>query len=312
MTAVAPTQVLSSRLAASPEQVWARVRHSGFIGDYLGARLPPAELLPGGQLAGTGRDGLPMIITVVEALAPCSLWLRLSAGNAHTGLRLSITPCADGSRLTLVHEAAPAQAQVPSQAQARSPTQAQPQAQDLARRLARPPAANGLATALAGAAALVAARAYLADTATLVSELRHTMAPGQGYQPPAAGGFSLVQHLWHLADVEEFGWAQRFTRLLAEVQPVLPGVDGDRLAVERRYQQRPWRAAAARFIRQRRSTLAALAHCDGATLQRAVHFSGQPATGAEMLTALLAHDHEHRGEMAALWPPKPLDEGASA
>ena len=77
--------MLTSRLVATPEQVWARVRHSGFIGDYLGARLPPAELLPGGQLAGTGRDGLPMIITVVEALAPCSLWLQLSVSNAHTG-----------------------------------------------------------------------------------------------------------------------------------------------------------------------------------------------------------------------------------
>jgi len=309
MTAAAPTQVLSSRLPATPEQVWARVQHSGFIGDYLGARLPPVALLAGSQLEGTGRDGLPMTITVVEALAPFSLWLRLAAGHTHSGLRVSIAPCAEGSRLTLVHEAAPTRSQPQPQAQA----QAQAQAQNLARRLASsPPAVDGLATALADAAALAAARSYLADTATLVDELRHTMAPRQGYQLPAAGGFSLVQHLWHLADVEQFGWAQRFTRLLIEDQPVLPGVDGDRLAIERRYQLRPWRAAAARFSRQRRCTLAALARCDAATLQRAVHFSGQRTTGAEMLAALLAHDHEHRGEMAALWPPKPLQEGASA
>jgi hypothetical protein len=54
---------------------------------------------------------------------------------------------------------------------------------------------------------------------------------------------------------------------------------------------------------QRQRTLAALAHCDAATLRRPVVFSGLPATGAEMLAALLAHDHEHRVEMAALWPP---------
>ena len=29
---------------------------------------------------------------------------------------------------------------------------------------------------------------------------------------------------------------------------VLPGVDGDRLALERRYAQRPWRGAARRFV----------------------------------------------------------------
>jgi len=43
VTAAAPTQVLSSRLPATPEQVWARVRHSGFIADYLRATLPAAE-----------------------------------------------------------------------------------------------------------------------------------------------------------------------------------------------------------------------------------------------------------------------------
>lgn len=74
---------------------------------------------------------------------------------------------------------------------------------------------------------------------------------------------------------------------------------------ERRYQQRPWRAAARRFEAQRRITLAALARWDAAWLARAVLFCGQPSTGADMLAALLAHDHEHRVEMAALWPPAP-------
>ena len=84
---------------------------------------------------------------------------------------------------------------------------------------------------------------------------------------------------------------------------MLPGVDGDALATERRYQQRPWRAAAGRFVAQRQRTLAALRRCTPQVLQRPVHFSGQPATGADLLAALLAHDHEHRTEMAALWPP---------
>ncbi|MBI3370049.1 MAG: DinB family protein, partial [Burkholderiales bacterium] len=111
-----------------------------------------------------------------------------------------------------------------------------------------------------------------------------------------------VEHIWHLADVEQFGWAQRFTRLAAETDPVLPGVDGDRLAIERRYQQRPWRGAARRFIAQRRCTLRALARFDATALStRGAVFSGEQSDGARMLAALIAHDHEHRLEMADLW-----------
>ena len=176
-----------------------------------------------------------------------------------------------------------------------------PATADLAQHLAAAPGTGWQAGPPDSAAALAAARAYLHNTATLVARLRLSMAPNHGYAQPAGGGFSLVQHLWHLADVERFGWAQRFARLLAEVQPVLPGVDGDRLAAERGYQQRPWRAAAQRFVAQRRRTLAALACCDGPVLRRPVVFSGQPASGTDLLAAMVAHDHEHRLEMAALW-----------
>ena len=174
-----------------------------------------------------------------------------------------------------------------------------------ARLAAAPPAAllSGRADSFDAPAARQSALDYLAATASLVAELRQVMADFQGYALPQDSGFSLVQHLWHLADVEQQGWAQRFDRLLHEHEPVLPGVDGDRLAREGRYQQRPWRAAARRFEAQRRRTLQALRRCDATVLRRPVQFSGQPATGAEMLAAMLAHDQEHRSQMAALWPP---------
>lgn len=293
----APTQVLSSRLPGAPSQVWARVQHSAFIASYLGARLPATDLaeLPAGQwLAGTARDGQPLALSVTEALAPCSLSLQLHTSGMASGLRLSIAACAEGSRLTVLHEAGHATCACLSG----------DGADGLAQQLTRPLPAALQAGALDHPDARQAASAYLAETALLVDRVRQALPPRQGYARPAGGGFSLVQHLWHLADVEQFGWAQRFMRLLAEPHPELPGVDGDRLALERRYQQRPWRAAALRFIRQRRRTLAALARCDAHTLRRPVVFSGQPSSGAEMLAALLSHDHEHRVEMAALWPPQ--------
>ena len=316
MITAAPTQVLSSRLPATPEQVWARVRHSGFIANYLGATLPATTLQAGQSLHGTGRDGAPLAIAVIEALAPCSLSLRVTSAAHPLGLHLAIVACANGSRLTLTHQAAGAALQdadpsaVPGAEPATEPGAAAGAAADaapgaapgtsgLARRLAAPPGVALSAAALGSLSALAAARAYLADTATLVAALRGALLPRQAYALPADGGFSLAQHVWHLADVEQFGWARRFDRLLAAPNPLLPGVDGDRLAVERRYQQRRWHPAAARFVRQRQHTLAALARCTPATLQRPVRFSGQATIGADMLAALLAHDHEHRLDLCA-------------
>ena len=285
-----PTQVLSQRLPATPEQVWARVQLSAFIADYLGATLPPVEWQAGQSLHGTGPDGAPLAVTVIAALAPCSLSLRVSSDQHRLGLQLSIAACAGGSRLTLLHEVASAAG---NGAVAGG---------GLAQGLAAAPGVALSATALGSPVALAAAQTYLADTAMLVAALRSALGPRQGYALPADGRFSLAQHVWHLADVEQFGWARRFDRLLAAHNPLLPGIDGDRLAIERRYQQRRWHPAAARFVRQRQHTLAALARITPATLQRPVRFSGLATTGAEMLAALLAHDHEHRLELSQHLP----------
>ncbi|MBC7729597.1 MAG: hypothetical protein H7242_18695, partial [Microbacteriaceae bacterium] len=182
MTTAAPTLVLSSRLPATPEQVWARVRHSGFIANYLGATLPATELRAGQSLYGTGRDGAPLAIAVIEALAPCSLSLRVTRAAHPLGLQLAIAACANGSRLTLTHHAAGAVLQDAGPS-------AEPKAEpdpgavdyaaagaasgtcDLARRLAAPPGVASSAAALGSLPAPAAARAFLAGTATVVAGL---------------------------------------------------------------------------------------------------------------------------------------------
>jgi hypothetical protein len=50
---------------------------------------------------------------------------------------------------------------------------------------------------------------------------------------PAGGGFAIVEHAWHLADLEREGYGARISRLLAETAPALPDFDGDRIARER-------------------------------------------------------------------------------
>lgn len=153
--------------------------------------------------------------------------------------------------------------------------------------------------------ALAEARRYLAGTADAVRRLIDALPPTAGYDRPDGGGFSLAEHLWHLADIEELGWAPRCERLLIELRPRLAGVDGDRLAVERRYQERPWRGAARRFIAQRLRSLRALARFTPDTLAAPAHFGGRRTTGGDVLAAMVAHDREHRTEMALLWNRQP-------
>jgi len=57
-------------------------------------------------------------------------------------------------------------------------------------------------------------------------------------QRGTTGGFSLVEHVWHLADLEREAYAVRIRRLLTEDEPLLSNFDGDRVARERLYQRR--------------------------------------------------------------------------
>lgn len=148
---------------------------------------------------------------------------------------------------------------------------------------------------------LAAARDYLDQTARAVQLLLQHLAADQGYARPADGGFSLVEHLWHLSDIEAQGWRPRFERILAETRPRLPGVDGDRLARDKQYQARPWRAAARHFVAERRRTLQALARFDPEVLRRPVHFAGERARAAGVVAAAVAHDLDHRPAMAERW-----------
>jgi uncharacterized damage-inducible protein DinB len=167
--------------------------------------------------------------------------------------------------------------------------------------LLQPPAPSLHGQPVRSAESLAAAAAFLAGTAQAVRRLLRELDDTRAAQRPAAGGFSLCQHLWHLADIEELGWRPRFERILAEVRPRLPGVDGDRLARERNYAALPWRPAARRFLAQRRASLVALALFDPDVLLRPVSFAGVRSRAAGVLAAAVAHDLEHRQQMAQCW-----------
>ena len=55
---------------------------------------------------------------------------------------------------------------------------------------------------------------------------------------PQDGGFSLLENVWHLADLEQEAFGLRIRRILSEEEPTLSNFDGERIARERVYNDR--------------------------------------------------------------------------
>jgi hypothetical protein len=67
---------------------------------------------------------------------------------------------------------------------------------------------------------------------------------------PAPGKWSIHEIVCHMRDAERLGYLHRYTEILTKDNPTFPDVDGDALALERRYRRlnlrdvlRDWRAA---------------------------------------------------------------------
>lgn len=117
------------------------------------------------------------------------------------------------------------------------------------------------------------------------------------------GRFALVEHAWHLADLEEEGFALRIRRLLEEERPILPNFAGDLIAEERRYLHQAAIPAVERFAWQRERNRERLTGLQPAELQRA---GLQEGVGeilvAQLPTMMLEHDLGHANDLVALLP----------
>jgi hypothetical protein len=292
VSAAAAADVLRATIATSPQALWTALTQGETAGDVLGLRLRPQMLTTGTRFATCRSDGARASVHVLHAAFP-SLVLRVDDGEVWQ-FTVNVEAGAHGSRITVLKE--------PRRALA-----AAAHADGMAAALAAELPAELRGTSIDSHAALRTACVYLEATRTAVVDLLAALPSHEGYRRPAGGGFALAEHVWHLADLEQFGWAVRAARIRDEARPRLPGVDGDRLAQERRYIERPWRGAARRFIAWRRRTLSVLNGFDEAALARPVVFAGRRAAAGDVLAAMVAHDHEHRTEMATLWNEQAKD-----
>jgi hypothetical protein len=78
----------------------------------------------------------------------------------------------------------------------------------------------------------------LESTPALLARAAAELPEDRVRQRGTAGGFSLVEHVWHLADLEREAYGVRIRRLLTEDEPLLSNFEGDRVASERVYLRR--------------------------------------------------------------------------
>ena len=118
---------------------------------------------------------------------------------------------------------------------------------------------------------------------------------------PLDGGYAMIEHVWHLADLETEAYEVRIRRILEEDEPDLPGFDGEAAAAKRKYRALRLRDGIRKFTEARQRNLAALAAVGGAAWDRAGIQEGVGKITLRDIPRLMhEHDDTHRAEIAAL------------
>lgn len=143
--------------------------------------------------------------------------------------------------------------------------------------------------------------ARLAEMPALLRSLDAAFPGERARTRPAPDAFSYVEHVWHLADLEEEGFAVRIRRLLAEESPELPDFDGARIAAERDYRSREVAAGLVEFGAARRRNLDVLRDLTSEQRGRPGRQEGVgPVTLGAIPEKMLEHDESHRRELEEL------------
>lgn len=102
-----------------------------------------------------------------------------------------------------------------------------------------------------------------------------------------------IEHVWHVRDIEIDGYRARFRRTLSENHPLLPDIDGEALARERRYAERDPAQALREFRAAREDNVALLRSLSPSDFDRDATFEGVPVTLRTLVHTLCSHDLQH-------------------
>ena len=143
--------------------------------------------------------------------------------------------------------------------------------------------------------------AELASTPERVEELVRGLTASQQAWKPSAETFSVRENVWHLRDIDVEGYEHRVRKILSQECPVLPDVDGGKLARERNYNGQPAEVALEDLRKSRAASMERLRACSAADLAREAEMQGLGVIDLRRLLELwLRHDRDHLADLAQL------------
>ena len=131
-----------------------------------------------------------------------------------------------------------------------------------------------------------------AHYAAIPREFRH-------WAPPSWDGipsehFTAIEQLCHVRDIEVEGYQERIRRTLDEDHPLLPSIDSEPLAIERRYGEADADEVLHAFRDARSRTVETIVRLDERQLARTAEFEGYgPLTLRSLVHYLCSHDQQH-------------------
>jgi DinB superfamily len=135
----------------------------------------------------------------------------------------------------------------------------------------------------------------LEETPRIIQQLTGDLEDGERRWKPSPEEWSVLEHICHLRDIEQEGYAARIEKLLRETQPFLADIDGDKLAAERSYNSQDFIAALHAFLSARAENAEAIKDLTLDQLNRSGMFEN---TGTVTLGGLLLMMREHdRGHL---------------
>ena len=141
----------------------------------------------------------------------------------------------------------------------------------------------------------------LARTPEAVREAFAGMDAGKLRRKPKPSLFSPLEDVWHLRDIEKEGYLVRIGRILSENVPVLEDLDGDRMAIERRYNELELSPAIAGFAAARAESLELLKGLPTEAWMRQAHFANHVIDLRALIGTMVDHDHGHLSSIRGVY-----------
>ncbi|MCI0660039.1 MAG: CPBP family glutamic-type intramembrane protease [Acidobacteria bacterium] len=142
---------------------------------------------------------------------------------------------------------------------------------------------------------------FLQETPEIVEKTVAELSPIELTWKPSDMEFSALEHVCHLLDIEREGYQERIRRLLEEDAPYLPDLDGQRLALERKYNEQELEIALEEFARIRQENVETILCLGPEQLDRGGTLEGIGwITLGQLLGLMREHDELHREELRIL------------